>query len=107
MKKKSLKHRIPKYFTDRTIRIHIGWIAFVAVLIWVGFFDSHSLYKRITWHHQAQALEAENIELQKMIDEIDLQLDDELTNETIERLARERYGMRQEGETVYPIKPVE
>ena len=73
------------------------------VLVWVFFFDSHSVYKRVVWHQQSNRLEIENLELRQKIEQLDQQLKVEVSDETIERLAREKHGMRREGETVYPI----
>jgi len=81
-------------------------IAVVAVMAvaYLGFIDSHSVYKRIMLAREASRLEAENRVLQDEIERLQAELDRELSDEEIERIAREQYGMRREGETVYPVK---
>lgn len=76
----------------------------VTAVAWLGFLDSHSVYKRISLHREARRLEAENRVLQDEIDRLQAELDRELSDEEIERIAREQYGMRRAGETVYPVK---
>ena len=76
----------------------------VGAIAYLGFIDSHSVYKRITLAREARRLEAENRVLQDEIERLQAELDRELSDEEIERIAREQYGMRREGETVYPVK---
>lgn len=78
--------------------------AAVGAVLWLGFLDSHSLYKRIVLHREADRLEQQNRELQAEIDRLQAELDRELSDEEIERIAREQYGMRRDGETVYPVQ---
>lgn len=107
MKKRPYIQSLKKVLGARSLRKRIA-IAVAGVLcIWVVFFDSHSLYKRISWHQQARQLSAENQELERMIDELDRQLEVDISDEMIEQLAREQYGMRREGETVYPVKVID
>ncbi len=47
-----------------------------------------------------------NQELEQSIQDLHRQLNAELPDEVIEQLARERYGMRKEGETVYHVEQV-
>lgn len=107
MSKQRTIHRLPKLLSNQAFRKKAIWIAFGLVFIWVGFFDSHSIYKRLSWHREAQLIEAENLELQREIERLDRQLEVDVSDEIIEQLAREQYGMRKEGETVYPIKELE
>ena len=100
-------HRLLKLFSERSLRKRVLWIAFGVAITWVGFFDSHSIYKRLAWHREAQIIEAQNLELQREIDRLDSQLEVDVSDEVIEQLAREEYGMRKEGETVYPVKELE
>ena len=106
MKKRPYIQNLQKALQTRTFRKHLIVAVLGSLCIWVVFFDSHSLSKRLTWHTQAQQIKAENIELQRMIDELDHQLTVDVSDETIEQLAREHYGMRREGETVYPVKVI-
>lgn len=79
-------------------------IVVLVAVAWLGFLDSHSVYKRISLHRESQRLEAENRVLRDEIDRLQAELDRELSDEEIERIAREQYGMRREDETVYPVK---
>jgi cell division protein FtsB len=76
------------------------------LLVWLAFFDSHSLVKRFTWRQEAAVLAQENEELRLKIAELERQLNTNLSDEVIEQLARERYGMRRDGETVYKIEEI-
>lgn len=72
--------------------------------VWFLFFDSHSLLRRAQYYAEARALAAENADLQAQIDRLDAQLDTGLSDEIVETVAREQYGMRRPGETVYPVE---
>jgi cell division protein FtsB len=74
------------------------------VLVWVAFFDSHSLIKRIRWHHEHEHLSAENERLRQQIETLQYKLQQPLSDDVVERIAREAYGMRRPNETVYPIE---
>ncbi|MEZ4700333.1 MAG: septum formation initiator family protein [Rhodothermales bacterium] len=77
------------------------------VLIWVTFFDSHSLLRRARWQMEYRALVEENARLQVEIDSVSSAIEAGLTDEIVEQIAREEYGMRRPGETVYRIKETE
>lgn len=76
-----------------------------ALAVWIGFFDSHSVYRRVQWHREYRALVAENERLARETRRLEAQLRAAPTDETIERIAREQYGMRRPGETVYRVIP--
>lgn len=103
MKLPSLKTALRQLYTRQLLRRTVVSALAALLLIWIAFFDSHSLYKRITWNQEAARLAAENQVLKDQIEELDRQLGAELPDEVIERLARERYGMRKDGEIVYPL----
>ena len=86
-----------------------GVIFFAAsiLLVWLTFFDSHSLQKRWKWHQESVRLMERNQQLEQEIQDLQRQLHSELPDEVIEQLARERYGMRKEGETVYHVEQVQ
>lgn len=90
----------PKHRLRRPL---IGIVVLVAAL-WFAFFDSHSLARRLAWHHEYRQLSAENAQLQQEIDLLEARLDQPLSDEVIEKIAREQYGMRRPGETVYRIE---
>lgn len=75
------------------------------VIIWFLFIDTYSLLTRYqlsqrkeTLKAKTEKLEAETRQLKEKINA--LQNDPDL----LERIAREEYGMKKEGETVYKIK---
>ena len=74
------------------------------LVLWVAFFDSHSLYKRIRWHHQYEQLTEENKQLREEISTLQHKLQQPLPDEVVEQIAREQYGMKRPNETVYPIE---
>ncbi|HEX6983324.1 MAG TPA: septum formation initiator family protein [Balneolaceae bacterium] len=78
------------------------------VFIWFAFIDTYSIWTRIELSQRkdnlkakTEKLKAETVVLKQKIE--DLQNDPAL----IERIAREEYGMKREGETVYKIKEIE
>lgn len=75
------------------------------LVIWVAFFDSHSLLRRYQWHQELETLSRENVQLQQEIDHLQQQLDRPLPDSVVERIAREEYGMQRPGETVYRVVP--
>lgn len=86
------------------------WLLLVSLLVvgvWLTFFDSHSLARRISWHREAAHLTKENAELRAEIELLEEQLQDADTDEVVERIAREQYGMRRAGERVYRVETVE
>lgn len=75
------------------------------VLVWVLFFDSHSLLRRYYWQQELETLTQENVELRSDIQRLRKKLDRPLSDSAVERIAREEYGMKRPGETIYRIKP--
>lgn len=82
--------------------VFIG-LALLTVL-WVAFFDSHSLLKRAQWHWEAQSLEAENEQLREETQALEGQIKALEAESTIEEIAREEFGMHRPGETVYRVE---
>lgn len=75
------------------------------LFIWFAFIDTYSLWTRYDLSQRkdelkekTEQLEAETARLKQQIE--DLKNDPAL----LERIAREEYGMKKEGETVYKIK---
>lgn len=75
------------------------------VFIWFAFIDTYSLWTRYELSQRkdelkqkTEQLEAETARLKQQIQ--DLKNDPAL----LERIAREEYGMKKEGETVYKVK---
>ena len=96
--------RSDSVLSDRRVWWGIG-VFFAGVLVWVLFFDSHSLWQRYQWHQELEATTQENAELRQEIERLRAKLDRPLTDSLVERIAREEYGMKKPGETIYRIEP--
>ncbi|HMB98842.1 MAG TPA: septum formation initiator family protein [Balneolaceae bacterium] len=75
------------------------------ILVWILFIDTYSLYTRYELHQKknelierTSELKAETASLEEKIKELTDNAD------LLEKIAREEYGMRKPGETVYRIK---
>ncbi|NBC19233.1 MAG: septum formation initiator family protein [Bacteroidetes bacterium] len=75
--------------------------------VWIALLDSHSLVNRVQWHLEYAELSTENEELRQEIETLEAKLETPLTDEVVEQIAREEYGMRRPGETVYRVAPHE
>jgi cell division protein FtsB len=78
--------------------------AVLLLLVWIGFFDSHSLLRRYRWHQEHDRLTQENKQLRQDIQRLREKLDRPLSDSLVERIAREEYGMKRPNETVYRLK---
>jgi len=76
----------------------------VFLLLWIAFFDSHSLLRRYRWHAEYERLQQENQRLEQETERLSKKLAEPLSDETIEQIAREEYGMVRPGETVYRVE---
>jgi len=74
------------------------------VVIWVLFFDSHSIFERLQLRAEKSELQADNEVMRAKIARLEEQLSRPLTSQEIEKIAREEYGMSRDGETVYPVQ---
>lgn len=80
------------------------WLGAVAAIgIWIGFFDSHSIVRRVRWHQEIGQVRAENERLIRQTEELQAKLEEASSDEVVEQIAREQYGMRKDGETVYRV----
>lgn len=77
--------------------------AVLLLAVWLAFFDSHSLFKRITWHREYTELREENARLSTEIERLGREIGRGLSDEAVEKIAREEYGMRRPGEKVYRV----
>ena len=94
----------PQARSNKTLRRWIIGGILCAVFVWIAFFDSHSLLRRYQWHQDRDQLAAENQQLSEEIQRLRRQLDRPLTDSLVERIAREEYGMKRPGETVYRVE---
>jgi cell division protein FtsB len=78
-----------------------GGVAFM--VLWLSLLDSHSLVRRVSWQIERSRIVQENEALRSEIAVLEDELSRDLTNETIERIAREEYHMRRPGETVHLV----
>lgn len=97
--------RKPKQSPDstRSIKKPLGILVGAGLLIWLAFFDSHSLMSRVKWYSEYKSLESQNDQLRSDITFLEGELSKGLSNEAVEKIAREQYGMKRESETVYPV----
>ena len=79
-------------------------VTIILAALWLTFFDSHSLVKRVRWHQETARLTEENEALRQHIEDLETRLAEPLSDEVIEQIAREQYGMRRPGETVYRVE---
>jgi cell division protein FtsB len=77
---------------------------FAFVALWVLLLDSHSVLRRVQWARERAQLGAENGRLQEEIEALERQIPHAHEPEVVERIAREQYGMRRPGETVYRVE---
>ncbi|MFO7848279.1 MAG: septum formation initiator family protein [Balneolaceae bacterium] len=96
------KHLNPLYWKKSAL---IGLLVGIFAL-WFLFFDTYSLTTRYQLESQkdelierTRELEQESEELRKKIETL------ENNPDLLEKIAREEYGMRKPGETVYKINP--
>ena len=76
----------------------------LGLVIWVALFDSHSVWRRAAYARELDRLTEENAALEAGNAALADQLGDGLDAETVERVAREAYGMRRPGERVYRVE---
>lgn len=95
---------IESVFGPRVRRV-VLILGLVLLLGWLLFFDSHSVWERFDLHRQHRQLVRENAALEERVDRLEEDLEHVHTDKTVERVAREQYGMRREGETIYRAAP--
>lgn len=78
------------------------------IFVWFAFIDTYSIWTRIELQMQKDRLKEQSQQLKQETAVLKQQIND-LENDPLllERIARERYGMKKEGETVYKIKEVD
>ena len=85
------------------ISLLIGFFA-----LWFLFFDTYSLATRYQLESRKDELIERTKELEQKTKELEQKIEELKNNpDLLEKIAREEYGMRKPGETVYRIKPSE
>ena len=88
----------------KRIRRRAVTVGLVALALWVAFFDSHSIFRRVSYARELDRLTVENAELAAENEALATQVERGLDDATLERVAREEYGMRRPGERVYRVE---
>lgn len=78
------------------------------LIIWMLFFDTYSFWTRYSLNERKQELIHKTRQLKQESAQLKTKIEN-LKNDTslLKRLAREKYGMRKKGETVYKVKTEE
>ena len=88
--------------SEKTLR-RLVLVGGIFLFLWVVFFDSHSILNRVFWNREAAGMEVRNEELRTEIEQIAVDIEHAGDPDEVERVARESYGMRRDGETVYRV----
>ncbi len=99
-----MPNRFQQVFASPRLRRRLLLVGLALAAVWVVFFDSYSLVRRAEYYADYRALLAENAALQADIDRLQQQVSAGLSDDLVEEVAREQYGMRRPGETVYPVE---
>ncbi len=75
------------------------------LVLWFGFFDNYSLWTRYSLNQERAGLEQEIERMQEETRILEARIES-LENDAayLERIAREEYGMRREGEVIYQVQ---
>ena len=103
-KKKTASRKKPPEAPRRRLFRPVLAAVLVVGALWVAFFDSHSLARRLGWHAEQARLSEENEALRRDIERLEAGLAVPISDELIEQIAREQYGMRRPGETIYRVE---
>jgi len=80
------------------------FLAFVVVLVWLLFFDTHSFIRQWRLQRQLRELQAERDYYREEILRDSMAIEELKGDpEALERYAREQYHMKREGEDIYII----
>jgi cell division protein FtsB len=85
-------------------RLNILVILGVFILIWILFFDSHSVRNRWYWESESKRMASENKQFSEEIEASKRRIKSADTTFVIEERAREDFMMRRGGETVYRVE---
>lgn len=80
-------------------------VLFAFLFVWIGFLDNYSLYTRYQLNKEKSELENKIEQLRVETQELETVIEALRTDPAyLEKVAREEYGMRRPGETVYQIR---
>lgn len=86
----------------------LGLILGGIVLVWFSFFDTYSIWTRVELNQQKAELKEQKERLKSETEVLKQKIEHLETDPfLLERIAREEYGMKKEGETVYKIREVD
>jgi len=91
----------------KRLRRRVLLVGPAAPALWVAFFDSHSVLRRVGYARELDRLTLENEQMAAENEQMEAQLARGLDDATLERVAREQYGMRRPGERVYRVESPE
>lgn len=78
------------------------------VVIWFSFIDTYSIWKRIELSQRKAELKEKKVQLQQETAVLKRNIANLKTDPfLLERIAREEYGMKKEGELIYKVKVVD
>lgn len=99
--------QVVQVLAGRQVRRGLLVLGVLGVLAWVVFFDSHNLVYRFHMQQDLERLQQENASLEERLRHLEIDLQYVEDDETVERVAREQYDMRREGETIYRTRKVD
>ena len=79
-------------------------VIFLIFLIWMIFLDTHSLKIHNELNQEIDKLEVQKKELRQLIEEDKRSIQQLSSKDSLERFARENYGHKKEGETIFHIE---
>lgn len=100
----NIQHLNPLRWRKSFLALVLGGIIF----IWFAFIDTYSIWTRIQLSQRLDELRAKKQQLQHQTEMLKTKIEKlETDPDLLERIAREEYGMKKKGETVYKIKVVD
>lgn len=99
-----MPNRLQQALLSPALRRRLLVLGLVVAGVWIAFFDSHSLLRRVQYYYEYRTLAAENEQLQAEIERLEQRVSTAPSDEVVEEVAREQYGMRRPGERVYPVE---
>lgn len=85
------------------LRSRLAVAALAGLALWVAFFDSHSVLRRAGYARDLDRLTEQNAAMAAANAATEARIAHGLDDATAEGVAREQYGMRRPGETVYRV----